>query len=84
MARQKLSDRPVIVIHAKKLKEIAQDEGIAYRTAQRRKDKYAQVVIHFGENSLRNKENKGELRTQIRYLDSKTTELLRASGLFIS
>lgn len=47
MARQKLSDRPTIIIHAKKLKEIAKDEGITYRTAQRRKDLFAQVVVHF-------------------------------------
>lgn len=83
MARQKLSDRPTIIIHAKKLKEIAKEEGITYRTAQRRKDLFAQVVVHFGENKLRNEDKRGQLKTQIRYLDSKTTELLRASGLFI-
>lgn len=79
--KPKLSDRPFIIIEAKKLKDIAIAEGITYRTAQRRKDKFAQVIVHFGENSLR-RTGKGEQRIQIRYLDSKTTELLRASGLF--
>lgn len=82
MPRTKLSDRPQIIIHAKKLKEIAEEEGVPYRTAQRRKDRYAKVIVHFSENSLR-KNDLGKARTQTRYLDSKTTELLRASGLFI-
>lgn len=82
MPRTKLSERPQIIIHAKKLKEIAEAEGVPYRTAQRRKDRYAKVIVHFSENSLRKKEDKGIERTQTRYLDSKTTELLRASGLF--
>jgi len=71
MARPRNTARPQVVIQAHKLIDIAKHEGIAYRTAQRRKDKFATVLI-----------NVGDSKTQKRYLDSKTTDLLRASGLF--
>ena len=71
MAKPRNADRPQVVIQAHKLIDLAKQEGIAYRTAQRRKDKFATVLI-----------NVGGSKTQKRYLDSKTTDLLRASGLF--
>lgn len=79
MARPR-NNRQQISIEAHKLTDIAKCEAIAYRTAQRRKDKFACVLIEAG-----TKTEKDGSKTQKylkRYLDSKTTDLLRASGLF--
>lgn len=60
-----------ITLKALKLTERANEEGIAYRTAQKNKHRFACVEILMGKN-----------KTVKRYLDAKTTDLLRASGLF--
>lgn len=84
MARPNLANRPKITVQAYKLIDLARREGIPYRTAQRRKDKFATVLIEVRPNS-KTRKDKSKTRPPIvqkRYLDSRTTDLLRASGLF--
>jgi len=84
MARQNLANRPHIIVQAYKLIDIAREEWMPYRTAQRRKDKFATVLIETRPNE-KNQKDKTKPRKptiQKRYLDSRTTDLLRASWLF--
>lgn len=56
-----------------KLKELAEVEGIHYQTVLKRHEqkKYLQVVIRTGNGKNR------PIRSQVRYLDLETSELLR-------
>jgi len=77
MSRPKLTTRDRVRLRALKLVEVAKLEGMPYRTAQKRKDLFAVVEIPTGFDK------DGKEKIKKRYLDRKTTDLLRASGLFI-
>lgn len=62
-----------IILYPKKLIEIAKEEDISPRTAQRRKNQYACIKIRIGKTDKFSK----------RYLDKETTEKLRKNGIGI-